>query len=119
MITTTQSQNDDTDTRLLLLSPLDNVFVVRGAIEAGEEILVQGVKVSFEDRLGLGHKLARTEIMASSKVLKYGAPIGSATKDISVGEHVHISNLKSDYTPTLSLEDAKTKFEKETKGRDL
>jgi hypothetical protein len=115
----TQNPDNDTDTRLLLLSPHDNVFVVRGAIEACEEILVQGVQVSFKDRIGLGHKLARTEILAGSKVLKYGAPIGSATKDISIGEHVHISNLKSDYTPTLSLEDAKTKFEKEAKGRDL
>lgn len=48
------NQNEGTDTRLLLLSPLDNVFVIAGAIEAGEEILVSGVRVSFEARLGLG-----------------------------------------------------------------
>lgn len=108
---------DETDVRLLLLSPLDNVFVLRGAIEAGEKIFVQGEAVTLEHRIGLGHKLARTHIAAGSKVLKYGAPIGSATKDICVGEHVHISNLKSDYTPTHSLEDAKTEFAKEMKGR--
>lgn len=112
------NQNEGTDTRLLLLSPLDNVFVIAGAIEAGEEILVSGVRVSFEARLGLGHKLARNVILSGSKVIKYGAPIGSATQDISVGEHIHISNLKSDYTPTHSLEDAKTEFAKEIEERD-
>jgi hypothetical protein len=30
-------------------------------------------------------------------VLKYGLPIGSATRAIAAGEHVHVQNLKSDY----------------------
>lgn len=111
--TAPQSQNEATDARLLLLSPLDNVFVLRGAIEAGEEVFVRGVRVSFIERIGLGHKLARSTILTGSKVLKYGAPIGSATRDIFIGEHVHISNLKSDYTATHSLEGAKN-----TEGRD-
>ena len=108
---------EETDARLLLLSPLDNVFVLRGAVEAAEEIFVGGVRVAFKNRIGLGHKLARTKIPAGEKVLKYGAPIGSATRDISIGEHVHISNLKSDYTVTHSLEDAKTTFAKEHEGQ--
>ena len=29
------------------------------------------------------------------KVIEYGDVIGSATKDISTGEHVHVHNLKS------------------------
>ena len=33
----------------------------------------------------------------SEKVLKYGLPIGSATRDIAAGEHVHVQNMKSDY----------------------
>ena len=116
----TKSQNtmNDTDKRLLLLSPSDNVFVLRDAVEAGEEIQVCGVSVSFTNRVGLGHKLARTKIMSGSKVLKYGAPIGSTTRDISIGEQVHISNLKSDYTPTHSLEAAKTEFTKVTEGQE-
>ena len=119
MNTANQDQNESTDARLLLLSPLDNVFVLCGAIQAGEEILVCGVQRSFEERIGLGHKLARTKILTGSKVLKYGAPIGSATRDISIGEHVHIANLKSDYTATHSLEGAKMKFAKENAGQDL
>jgi hypothetical protein len=89
-----------TDPRLLLLHPGDNVFVLRDQIAAGELIVVEGVKVRVQVALGLGHKLARSPIVAGGKVVKYGAPIGSATRSIAVGEHVHTHNLKSDYTAT-------------------
>ena len=92
-----------TDPRLLLLSPGDTVFVLRGQIEAKETILVEGRAVTVPHRLGLGHKIARTAAAAGDKVVKYGAPIGSATMPIEPGDHVHLHNLKSDYTPTYSL----------------
>ncbi len=91
------------DGRLLLLSPGDSVFVLRGQIEAGETVLVEGQAVTVAQRLGLGHKIARVEVAAGNKVVKYGAPIGSATKAIAAGDHVHLHNLKSDYTPTYAL----------------
>jgi hypothetical protein len=40
-------------------------------------------------------------IAQGEKVLKYGLPIGSATRDIEAGEHVHVQNLKSDYIWSL------------------
>jgi hypothetical protein len=40
-------------------------------------------------------------------VRKYGVPIGSVTKPIAAGEHVHVHNLASNYTPTYTLDDAK------------
>jgi hypothetical protein len=30
--------------------------------------------------------------------------IGSATKDIAIGEHVHLHNMKSEYIPTFSFD---------------
>lgn len=97
----------DTDHRLLLLHPDDNVLVLRSAVEAGEAIMVEGVQVTVAARIGMGHKLARRAIGAGEKVLKYGAPIGSATCAIAAGEHVHLTNLKSDYTQTHSLDQAR------------
>jgi hypothetical protein len=35
-------------------------------------------------------------------------PIGSATQDIAVGEHVHLHNMKSDYIQTFTLESGQT-----------
>jgi len=93
-----------TDPRLLLLHPDDNVYVLRGTIAEGETILVEGGAVELTATIGMGHKLARHPIRSGAKVLKYGAPIGSATVDIAAGTHVHLSNLQSDYTPTYSLE---------------
>jgi hypothetical protein len=100
----------DTDPRLLLLSPDDNVFVLRAAIEAGETLTISGKVATIRNRIGMGHKLARGAITAGDKVLKYGAPIGSATQDIALGDHVHVHNVKSDYTATYSLESEKARF---------
>ena len=96
------------DKRLLRLAPADNVLVVRQAIPAGDGIEVAGVRVGVPYRLGLGHKVACAPIAAGEKVIKYGAPIGRATKDIPVGAHVHLDNLVSDYTPTYALPGADT-----------
>lgn len=93
-----------TDPRLLLLAPGDSVFVLRGQIAAGEEIAVEGQRVRVPVALGLGHKIARRAMAPGEKVVKYGAPIGSATAAIAPGDHVHLHNLKSDYTATVSLD---------------
>ena len=90
----------DTDPRLLLLSPGDTVFVLRGQIAAEEEILVQGQPIHLPLALGLGQKIARVAMATGDKVIKYGAPIGSVTQAVAVGDHVHLHNLKSDYTAT-------------------
>jgi hypothetical protein len=93
-----------TDTRLLLLSPDDNVFVLRGAIDAGEVVALEAGQAIVPTRLGLGHKIARRAITAGERIVKYGAPIGSATEAIPAGAHVHVHNVKSDYTPTYALQ---------------
>ncbi len=100
-------QRSDTDPRLMLLAPGDSVYVLRDQIAAGETILVQGREVAIPGALGLGHKIARAALAPGDKVLKYGAPIGSATRSITPGDHVHTHNLKSDYTATHTLEAAR------------
>lgn len=91
---------DGTDGRLLLLSDADNVLLARQPIAAGETILVSGIPIHTEKDILLGHKVARRAIAENEKVRKYGAPIGSATRAIEAGEHVHVHNMKSDYTRT-------------------
>jgi len=78
------------DPGFLLLDPGDNVLVARVA-----------------GPVPLGHKIARTDIRAGNKILKYGAPIGVATADIPAGAHVHVHNVRSDYTPSYTLDAAK------------
>lgn len=102
---------EETDPRLLLLAPSDTVYVLRGQVEAGETIFVGGKPVPVPQRLGLGHKIARLAVAPGAKVIKYGAPIGSASAHIWPGDHVHLHNLKSDYTLTHSLQAARQSFE--------
>ena len=42
-----------------------------------------------------GHKLALRDIKAGEKIVKYGFPIGVATKDIAKGEWVHVHNVRT------------------------
>jgi hypothetical protein len=93
-----------TDPRLLLLAPGDSVYVLRGALETGETFLLDGQPMRADRRLGLGHKVARVPLAPGDKVIKYGASIGSATAPIAPGDHVHLHNLRSDYTPTYALD---------------
>jgi altronate dehydratase small subunit len=94
-----------TDDRLLLLAEPDNVLVARCRIRAGTSLLVEGAGVTLAADLPLGHKLARRAIGKGEKILKYGAPIGTATEVIAAGASVHVHNVKSDYTPTYHLMD--------------
>lgn len=88
---------------LLRLRPEDNVAVLIRAVESGEEVEIDSRPVVFPDALGLGHKIALRPISEGEKIVKYGFPIGSATRAIEAGEHVHLHNLKSDYLPTYTL----------------
>ncbi len=97
--------NEISDARLLRLHPSDNVLTVISTLEAGSQIQMGVTAVSVKTRLPIGHKVAARDIAAGEKILKYGAPIGSATIAISAGEHVHTHNLQSDYLPTILRED--------------
>ncbi|WP_193188550.1 UxaA family hydrolase [Nisaea sediminum] len=97
-----------TDPRLLLLSPEDNVLVLRRGIEAGERFDFGAGEAVADRSLSLGHKVARRDIAAGEPILKYGAVIGVATEPIAAGGHVHVHNVRSNYTPTYSLPDEGT-----------
>jgi hypothetical protein len=76
----------------------DNVVVALKNLDEAAHIEVNGRTIQLKSPISFGHKVAIKPISAGDKVLKYGLSIGSATKDIAVGEHVHIQNLQTDYT---------------------
>src|SRR3954468_2639378 len=75
----------------LHIAEQDNVMVALRLIAGGTE--VDGVTVASD--VPAGHKIATRPIPSGQIVLKYGYPIGVATRDISPGEHVHSHNLTS------------------------
>ena len=94
----------DDDPRLIRLREGDDVLVVAESLPAGTRLAVAGREVALPRPLSLGHKLAARDIPAGARVLKYGFPIGVATEAIPAGAHVHVHNLRSDWTPTFTLE---------------
>lgn len=98
-----------TDPRLLLLDERDNVLVLTKQIASGEALLIEGRRCQVARDLPLGHKVARCAIAAGDEILKYGAPIGIATAEIQAGAHVHVHNLRSNYTATHVLPEDGTK----------
>src|SRR3954452_11707063 len=75
----------------LHIAEQDNVMVALRQIASGT--VVDGVTVATD--VPAGHKIATRPIPSGQLVLKYGYPIGVATRDISPGEHVHSHNLTS------------------------
>lgn len=84
--------------QLICLNPNDNVAVALCDLKAGQEVtLTDGHALTLLEDIDFGHKVAVCDIPQGEKVLKYGLPIGSATRNIAAGEHVHVQNIKSDY----------------------
>jgi (2R)-sulfolactate sulfo-lyase subunit alpha len=79
----------------------DNVGVAVVDIERGQSVegwLMQSngsVELVANGDIPLGHKIALAPIGEGQAVVKYGHPIGKATRAIAKGEHVHTHNLKS------------------------
>ncbi|MCW1400841.1 altronate dehydratase family protein [Novosphingobium sp. MW5] len=84
--------------------PGDSVAVALRPLAAGEEI-----GVVLHDAVGQGHKFALRAHAAGEVVTKYGLPIGVATRDIAVGEHVHTHNLATALAGELEYQAASRK----------
>jgi altronate dehydratase small subunit len=99
---------------VLLLARGDNIAVATAELPAGTQREVDGQKIVLTARVDVGHKFAIRSIPSGSRIVKYGAPIGVATRDIAAGEYIHTHNMTSDYLPTFTLEDGQ-QFVKEVK----
>jgi altronate dehydratase len=82
-------------TAVLRISERDNVAVALEAIEPGQAVAVSGAAVVAREAIPPGHKIALLDIATGQPVLKYGSPIGLASKAIAAGDHVHIHNVES------------------------
>ncbi len=84
----------------IIINEFDNVAVVLRPFKKGE--VVEGVTL-LED-IPQAHKVALKEIKKGEDVMKYGNPIGHATKDIHIGEHVHTQNVATNLDTVITYE---------------
>jgi len=98
----------------LLLAPGDNIAVATAELAAGSRREVAGRIIVLRSSVDVGQKFAVRSIRSGERIVKYGAPIGVATRDIEAGDYVHTHNMTSDYLPTFTLEEGH-QFVKEVK----
>ena len=94
----------------IIINDNDNVAVVLRPFNKGEVVC----GVTLLDDVPQAHKVALKNINKGENIIKYGCPIGHATKDILAGNHVHVQNTKTnlndvfDYEYTPDFADVKT-----------
>ena len=88
---------------LLLMAPEDNCLITRLDLAAGTLVTIDERTLALPGAVSLGHKVARHDLRAGEKVLRYGAIIGTLTSAVAAGAHIHTHNLESDYIPTYTL----------------
>lgn len=81
--------------KFLKINPGDNVCVAIEDLHTGDILSVDGENVVLKNDVDTGHKFAVKKIGKDENVIKYGYPIGHATADIEIGEHVHTHNVKT------------------------
>ena len=82
-------------------------------VERGDEVVISNAEnqqlytmTAVED-IPFGNKIALKEMKKGDTVVKYGAPIGECTHDISCGSLVHVHNVRSrtvDIPPAIRRE---------------
>ena len=84
----------------LYFTPADNVAVALEALSAGDTIVCRDgvIQVVVTEDVPQGHKVAVSEIVKGSPIVKYGAVIGTALVDIQAGGHVHNYNIEDGVT---------------------
>ena len=87
--------------RLLRLSEADNVYIATGPLRPGDVVHADGRQLPITEPVELGHKVAARPIEEGERVVRFGMPIGSATRPIAAGAWVHTHNLASDYIRTF------------------
>jgi len=83
------------------IDPADNVATILADIAAGTMVSVAGFDMVAASDIGRGQKIALAPIADGAEIIKYGFPIGVATRAIAPGEHVHTGNVATALSGTL------------------
>lgn len=96
--------------RAFCVNSADNVATMLEEMTAPDAVRVLGGVSTFElqsvEPIALGHKIALGDIAAGQPIVKFGVPIGRASRDIRAGQWVHLHNCQSSFderSQTLDL----------------
>lgn len=101
--------------RYIQINPADNVAVALDDLASGE--VIEGV--TLKEKITRGHKFAIRNIVMGAEVVKYGYPIGAATKDIMQGEWIHSHNLRTSLCDDLTYRYDPKSYKQTTYNTDV
>jgi len=85
--------------KAIVLNGKDNVATALADLTVGDTVALEvdnkPVSVKLVNPIQFGHKFSLMDIKSGAAITKYGEVIGEATKDIAMGEHVHVHNVAS------------------------
>ncbi len=87
----------------IVFSPGDTVAILLEPANAGDVIEWDDEKITLFSGAPQGFKIALKDVEEGAEILKYGEPLGVATRTILRGEVVHSHNLKSALTGELHV----------------
>ena len=76
------------------LRPIDNVAIASKPLPQGTVLDLDGREITLPGPVKMGHKFAVVPITEDEPIRKYGQIIGFASKDVPLGGHVHVHNVK-------------------------
>ncbi len=79
--------------KALHIDPRDSVATLLDDVPAGGAVEVDGRTIESRTAIARGHKIAVAPLAPGDDVVKFGFPIGRATRPIAVGDVVHSDNL--------------------------
>jgi altronate hydrolase len=84
------------------INKLDNVIVALKDLPKGDIVDINGTRVNIVNDIPRGHKIAIKDLSEGTNIIRYGNPIGHATKSIKAGDHVHIHNTETNLSGIIN-----------------
>lgn len=89
------------ETKYLKINPADNVAVAISDLKAGEVIAIDGVRITVNQDIPAGHKIALKDFCEGENVVKYGYPIGHAMVAVKQGDWMNEKQIKTNLAGLL------------------
>ena len=88
-------------TDILKINAADNVAVAIVPQKAGAQVNIDGKSIQLLQDIPAGHKIALQDFAEGENIIKYGYPIGHATKAVPAGSWMNENNIKTNLAGLL------------------
>ena len=79
--------------KILIVQPSDNVVVALQDLKAGEEVTVNGERITLLDDVQAKHKFMLNDIKKGDKIIMYGGLVAIANEDLKKGNVITTANV--------------------------